>query len=395
MSVTLPRLDRSAVRHILESTMSADVAVVADAMPLTPPSVTFSETGGQRLQDLGPLRASLRALADEHGWPAAPQRTAEFEGRAARLLHAALPISPHEASQEEVWSYVTCCWLLDIAVWRFGHEADERRFVGNVNRNTFRRMWWRAEILGPDVDLTLLGEDELVNIMERPTIASDQRLARAVAMEFLSRVDSGVAGDRMHLMRDGMKRLLRLTPFVSFPALADPDLRLLVADVFDAAAAGLAGESLALPQRADSRDLEPVPDLQMIERLSVVSDSDDPSARTHDRDFDTVAQVAVDIARRAGRVTNMSLREVAAITSDEAREVFKSLLDEGVLVRRGVKRGTHYVLAEDGPSDQEAAVRVVPEPPSSASATPPTERIRTPARSANETPLRRLLRRNR
>ena len=38
-------------------------------------------------------------------------------------------------------------------------------------------MWWRAEVLGPDVDLAKLGEDELVNIMERPTLFSDRRLA--------------------------------------------------------------------------------------------------------------------------------------------------------------------------------------------------------------------------
>ena len=90
------------------------------------------------------------------------QKPSEFEGRTARLVREHLDISPNEASHEEVWSYLTCCWLLDVAVWRFGVNADRRRFVGNVNRNTFRRLWWRAEVLGPDVDLTQLGEDELV-----------------------------------------------------------------------------------------------------------------------------------------------------------------------------------------------------------------------------------------
>ena len=137
-------------------------------------------------------------------------------------------MSANEASHEEVWSYLTCCWLLDVAVWRFGVDADERRFIGNVNRNTFRRLWWRAEILGPDIDLTKLGEDELVNIMERPTIASDRRLARMVVQEFLARVDRGAADSRMFLMRDGIKRLFRLTPLMSFQALADYELRAVV-----------------------------------------------------------------------------------------------------------------------------------------------------------------------
>ena len=94
-------------------------------------------------------------------------------------------MTPHEASHEEVWSYLTCCWLLDVAVWRFGAEADERRYIGNVNRNTFRRLWWRGRSWA-EIDLTRLGEDELVNIMERPTIAADRRLARAIAVKSCS-----------------------------------------------------------------------------------------------------------------------------------------------------------------------------------------------------------------
>ena len=139
----------------------------------------------------------LVELATSHGMPGAVDRTAEFEGNCARILRDRLEMTPHEASHEEVWSYLTCCWLLDIAVWRFGAEADERRYIGNVNRNTFRRLWWRAEVLGPEIDLTRLGEDELVNIMERPTIAADRRLARAIAAEFLARVDGGVVRERM------------------------------------------------------------------------------------------------------------------------------------------------------------------------------------------------------
>ena len=114
---------------------------------------------------------------------------------------------------------------MDIAVWRFGADADERRYLGNVNRNTFRRLWWRAEILGPDIDLARLGEDELVNIMERPTVSADRRLARAVAAEFLRRVDDDGVPERMQLMREAMKRLLRLTPLVAFTALDDSEIK--------------------------------------------------------------------------------------------------------------------------------------------------------------------------
>ena len=116
------------------------------------------------------------APARDDGMPNATERGAGFEGRGARLVHDLLPMTAHEASHEEVWSYVTCCWLFDVAIWRFGATAPENRFLGDLNRNTFRRMWWRAEVLGPDIDLARLGEDELVAIMERPTIASDSAI---------------------------------------------------------------------------------------------------------------------------------------------------------------------------------------------------------------------------
>ena len=104
-------------------------------------------------------------------------------------------------------------------------------------------MWWRADVLGDGIDLTQLGEDELVNITERPAVASDRRLAQAVAREFLARVDRGEADSRMQLMREAMKRLLRLTPFVAFAALDETAVQLVVEDIFNAAAAGLAGNT--------------------------------------------------------------------------------------------------------------------------------------------------------
>ena len=177
-------------------------------------------------------------------------------------------MTPHEASQEEVWSYLTCCWLLDVAVWRFGAETTYERFIGHLNRNTFRRMWWRAEIFGPSIDLARLGEDELVNIMERPTLFSDRRLARAIATEFLGRLDRDEARDRMNLMREATKRLLRLTPFVAFSALGDEQVQLVVSDAFDAAAHGLAGQVAAMPIRSRERPYDASPEIISIETMS-------------------------------------------------------------------------------------------------------------------------------
>jgi hypothetical protein len=392
--LVLPRLDRDSAVEILLRYKEATSDVIAKHMPDTTPVVTYTPVGGTRIEgrQLVELRREMVGLAREYGMPDRVVSPSEFEGRAARLLHDLLPMSPNEASYEEVWSYLTCCWLLDVAVWRFGNGGDERRFIGNVNRNTFRRLWWRAEILGSELDLTQLGEDELVSIMERPTIASDRRLARTVAGEFLARVDRGAAESRMHLMREAMKRLLRLTPLVAFAALRDGEVQQIVEQCFNAAAAGLAGESedpggrhrvSRDPDDAIGPMLPPVsPGVTAIERMTMAEY--EPIAGqlngTVTPDFEDVTQTALEIARRSGRVTNTNLREIVPITSGEAREVLQSLVNDGLLARRGVRRGTYYILAESDDAGDSVMSAQASEPPEAAN-------------PDGESALRRLLRR--
>ena len=344
MTLLVPRLDRETARELVAERLQSP-ADIAGSMPDLRPPIAYSPVGGVRVEqtDLEELRRVLVELAASHGMPGAVDRTAEFEGSCARVLRDRLDMTPHEASHEEVWSYLTCCWLLDIAVWRFGPEADERRYIGNVNRNTFRRLWWRAEVLGPEIDLTRLGEDELVNIMERPTIAADRRLARAIAAEFLARVDGGVVRERMQLMRDAMKRVLRLTPMVAFSALDSTEVAQLVAHTFDVAEAALNG----LPAPSQPPLVEGAPpassDVVQVETLPLMSH--EPGSADGEDDFELIVQATLDIARRTGRVTSTSLREVVPITAEEGREVFGALIERGELVRHGVRRGTYYVLA--------------------------------------------------
>lgn len=361
--IVLPRIARHSAAELLKNHLSNGIAEIASSMPDLTPTITYTPVGGQRIESrqLEQLRTDILRLAHEHGMPNRIIEPSVFEGRAARLLREALPMSANEASYEEVWSYLTCCWLLDVAVWRFGVDADERRFIGNVNRNTFRRLWWRAEILGPEIELTKLGEDELVNIMERPTIASDRRLARTVALEFLARVHEGAADSRMQLMREAMKRLLRLTPLVAFQALHDDEMRTVVENCFTAAAEGLAGgesgsagrhrQTTVYDASPSARELPPVsPGVTVIERMTIADETtvSPASAEEVNPDFDVATSKALAIARGVGRVTNTSLRELVPITSGEAREVLQSLVRDGLLASRGVRRGTYYVLTDSG-----------------------------------------------
>lgn len=360
--IVLPRIAKHSATELLRAHLNSGLAEISHRMPDLSPTVTYTPVGGKRIEQsqLEQLRLDMIRLACEHGMPDRISEPSAFEGKAARLLREALAMSANEASYEEVWSYLTCCWLLDVAVWRFGPGADERRFIGNVNRNTFRRLWWRAEILGPEIDLTQLGEDELVNIMERPTIASDRRLARTVAHEFLARVDEGAADSRMQLMREAMKRLLRLTPLVSFQALTDDEVREAVELCFTAAAEGLAGGQASGAGRHRQRTAHEAsqrqralpsvsPGVTVVDRITI-TDRDSATTAQHgmNPDFASAASKALSIARAVGRVTNSSLRELVPITSGEAREVLQSLVRDGLLASRGVRRGTYYILTDSG-----------------------------------------------
>jgi hypothetical protein len=408
MSVVLPRLNRTAALELVDQHRRSSLEDIAGAMPDLDPEVTYSPVGGNRIDrtDLATLRAELLLVARDHGMPGPMVATSVFEDKSARLIHTKLDMTPHEASHDEVWSYLTCCWLLDIAFWRFGADASIDRFVGHLNRNTFRRMWWRAEVLGPHLELAKLGEDELVNIMERPTLFSDRRLARTIALEHITRVEGGLVDDRMRLMREATKRLLRLTPFVSFAALDDEGVALVVADAFDAAATGLAGRAAEVPHRSSMHVPAASPEVTELPQLEIGVPAVEPPSSlaesAHADNFDDVAQAALDIARQTGRVTNISLREVVPmITAAEARDVLRTLIERGELVRRGVKRGTHYVIP-----DEETPGLPVAEPqptppkptPSPASVPPPApvpRYVPPPPRRASETALRRLLRRMR
>ncbi|WP_141564392.1 DUF6339 family protein [Mycolicibacterium palauense] len=397
--IVLPRIAKHAAIEVVNKYSGYGLEEVSAGMPDLSPVVTYTPVGGVRIaeEQLASLRTEVLGLAGEHGMPGRPVELQLFEGRLARMLRERLPMSPSEASHEEVWSFLTCCWLLDIAIWRFSANADRRRFVGDVNRNTFRRLWWRAEILGPEVDLALYGEDELVNITERPTIASDRRLARTVALDFIARVDRGEAESRMLLMRDAMKRLLRLTPFIAFEALDDEDVRVVVEQCFNSAAAAISGETVGISGRhrpqpepplnpADITPWAASPGVVSIDRMTMSAEGVRPAASIQSRsftsDFEDVAQTALGVARRLGRVTNGNLREIVPITSGEARDVLQSLVAKGLLARRGVRRGTYYILSESTEALDASS------PPSS-----PPCRVPNEGPTSSDAALRRLLRR--
>ena len=113
------------------------------------------------------------------------QEAAAFDLALGRTLHKTLEIVPADAAHDETWSFLTVVVLPDIAVLRFP-DMHEDRLLGTP-RNVLRRVWLREEVMG---DLQRgaerpLGEDELVGLFERTSLARNRRLLRRLAVAVL------------------------------------------------------------------------------------------------------------------------------------------------------------------------------------------------------------------
>ncbi len=246
MSILLPRLSRLEVDALLDELLELGAEEIAQRMPADAGAFTYAPTGGVQANpaSLLGLRDQVLVLARSAGYPLAREQAAlrNFDVNCARLLHDELRITPHEAGHREVWACLTAAHLLDVAVWRWGAISDRNRVNGDVNRDTFRRLWWRAEMLHdpalPWDGFGGLGEDEIVAVMERPGVTGNPEIARAIVRGFCQQLESdpGLLPMRMQLMRDAMKRLTRLTPFTVLDVLGRAEIDEIVGSVMGEAA---------------------------------------------------------------------------------------------------------------------------------------------------------------
>jgi hypothetical protein len=245
VSILLPRVPRLELDALVAELIPLTVPEIAARMPARL-TFTYAPTGGVKAERQLPkrIRQQVLELATAAGYPDSREQAAiqRFEAKCARLLHEELQITPHEAGHREVWACLTAAHLLDVAAWRWGGISELKRVNGDVNRDTFRRLWWRYEILQdpaqPWDEFGGLGEDEIVAIMERPGVTGNPEVARAIVRGFRARLEDepDLVPLRMQLMREAMKRLTRLTPFTALDLLGRSALDDRIGEVMMAAA---------------------------------------------------------------------------------------------------------------------------------------------------------------
>ncbi|MGP5609216.1 hypothetical protein [Arthrobacter rhombi] len=211
--------------------MSAELATVDGATfyPLAKSRVSNAEFKS--------IRDGVLGVAVKHGFPSrvsSHERT-QFDRAACEVLHDTVDIHPADASCNEVWIAFNLLLLPDVMVWRYGTwNSSELKWsvahdrVFSFARTTFGRLWWRAHLLGNDA-ASQLGEDEAVQIIERPRIGGYQRLGSAIAKRHLV---SEETDQKMILLRDAMKRFTRKLAVISIYGLSTLELAEFVDETF-------------------------------------------------------------------------------------------------------------------------------------------------------------------
>lgn len=157
------------------------------------------------------LRARDEAV--ESGRP--DQARVLFDQLAGPRLHETMNIVRADAVMPGVWSWLHAFAVPDLLIWRFGSPHSDRgpwtvtpSRIHTRQKGLLSRLWWRVELLGPDV-ASAISEDEAVALVERTSVIGFAPFARVVGTTYLKFVAEQAVGARTELLRDVMKRILR------------------------------------------------------------------------------------------------------------------------------------------------------------------------------------------
>ncbi|GFE24142.1 DNA cytosine methyltransferase [Streptomyces nigrescens] len=241
MSFLYPRLLAEQAKPLYEEYQRLTVAELTSRVSTSHDSAVYVATGGDRVSEgqLRELRAVVIDLAKDSGFPDDSNRArkAEFDLRLAALLHSETGMVPAEAASRDVWAFLSLVLLPDVAYWRYPQPPKERVLGKDLTRHVFGRLWWRAQLvhsseaLEPYGALRILGEAAFDQIYaRRAALGGSPHLVRAILRVWN---DLDVRGlNEREMLRDFLKRLLRLAPFVLFDGIEagtlDDELRAVV-----------------------------------------------------------------------------------------------------------------------------------------------------------------------
>lgn len=256
MSFLYPRLLAEQGGPLFEEYRTLTVAELSRRVALTHESSVYVATGGDRvpLDRLRELREGVLDLAKRAGFPDDSDRTrnAQFDLQVAAMLHGQMGMVPAEAASRDVWAFLALILLPDVAFWRYPSPPKDRILGTDLTRHVFGRLWWRAQLVRsqgepePYDALKILGEAAFDQIYaRRAALGGSPHLVRAI-LRVWKELDLTGLNER-DTLRDFLKRLLRLAPFVLFDGIdertLDCELRAVAQESIDAQRGGASASS--------------------------------------------------------------------------------------------------------------------------------------------------------
>ncbi|MFI8235797.1 DUF6339 family protein [Streptomyces sp. NPDC085866] len=247
MSFLYPRLLAAQARPLFDEYRELTLTELARRVAVSHDSAVYVATGGDRISaaQLRELREGVLDLAKQAGFPDDSDRTrnAEFDLQLAALLHAEMGMVPAEAASRDVWAFLALALLPDVAFWRYPQPPKDRVLGTDLTRHVFGRLWWRAQLVrSPDeaepyAALEILGEAAFDQIYaRRAALGGSPHLVRAI-LRVWEGLDLAGLNER-DTLRDFLKRLLRLAPFVLFDGIEEraltDELRVVAQESVDA-----------------------------------------------------------------------------------------------------------------------------------------------------------------
>ncbi|MEU5042709.1 DNA cytosine methyltransferase [Streptomyces griseorubiginosus] len=247
MSFLYPRLLTEQAKPLFEEYRHLAIAELAGRVGFSHQSAVYVATGGDRVSAtrLRELRDGVLDLARNAGFPEGSDRArnSEFDLQLAAFLHAEMGVVPAEAASRDVWAFLALVVLPDVAFWRYPEPPRDRVLGTDLTRHVFGRLWWRAQLVrAPDDSepygaLKILGEAAFDQIYaRRAALGGSPHMVRAILRVWKDLDLQGL--NERETLRDFLKRLLRLAPFVLFDGIEqralDDELRAVAQESVDA-----------------------------------------------------------------------------------------------------------------------------------------------------------------
>lgn len=254
----LPRLKAQGVANILERIKEQVLSRKSslEALAEYPNLTSFAASGGAKAGSVAiAIDAELRRIAQNAGFPSniSQSSKAKFDENAAIWLGLNQDLKTGEALRDDVWAFIAIVLAPDLVAWRYTDKSRER-FAGGV-RNAFQRLWIRGTILDrgeghPDRWglIRHLSEDAMVQIFERPSIAGNPELARAVAEGWLKTAEKIGRSAMEDVMRNATKVLRLKNQVIDLTYLPLDELEKVVISAFELAIANLSKARLGKSQ---------------------------------------------------------------------------------------------------------------------------------------------------